>query len=578
MTNLEIARVLKRVADLLELQGADRFRTEAYRRAAQSIEASSENVVYLHDRDSLQHLPGIGPAIAAKVEELIETGRLAYLERLESQIPAGLAELLEIHGLGPKRVRTLWQTLNITSLEALEAAARTGKLRGLPGMGVKTEENILKGIERYRAYHQRVRLGDALPFAEHLLHALREAAGPSLERLEIAGSIRRRAETVGDLNWVASTTDPDRVMEAFLHLPQVRGVRFRSATRGVVSTSPGIGIELRLAPPHCFGALLQYATGSKSHNLRLAERAQRRGLLLNEQGLFQADTGHLLECSEEESALYHFLELPYIPPELREDRGEIEAADCGELPQLVEMSDIRGDFHAHTQYSDGASTIAEMADAAREMGYEWLALTDHSPSLEVARGLSVERLLERAEIIDDYNARTRDFRLLNGTESDIHPDGSLDYPDDVLEQLDVVIASVHSRFSLSQEEMTRRVVNAIKGGRVDILGHATGRLINRREPYALDLEQVFEAAKEVDTAIEINAFPDRLDLRDVDARAAKAHGLHLAIGSDAHHARHLPLLRYGVYTARRAWLEPKDVLNTRSASDVLRYFRRRKQR
>lgn len=574
MTNLEIARVFMQVADLLELQGEDHFRVDAYRRVAQQIETTSENLVYLHDRHALRDIPGVGAAIAAKLEELIDTGRLRYLEELQAQIPPGVPAMMEIPGLGPKKVRALWQGLGVTSIDELEAAARAHRVRTLPGFGAKTEEKILKGIERYRVHRERLRLGEALPYAEQLRDALLAAAGDAIGHLEIAGSARRRLETVGDLDFVATSTDPERVMEAFVHLPQVREVSLQGPTRTTVLTDVGLTVDLRIVAPESFGALLQHFTGSKRHNIHLREMAQRRGATINEYGLFDAHSGERLVPGDEEANVYRFLEMPCIPPELREDQGELEAAQQDALPKLVELEDVRGDLHAHTRWSDGASSVAEMADAARELGYDYLALTDHSPSLEVAHGLSVERLLKRAEEIDDYNAREKRFRVLNGTECDIKSDGALDYPSDILEQLDLVVASVHSRFGMSGEEMTTRVVNAIESGAVHILGHPTGRIINRRDPYDLDLERVFEAARRTDTAIEINAFPDRLDLRDVDARAAKEHGVRLALGSDSHHARHLPLIRYGVFTARRAWLEANDLLNTRSTDRLLRWLRR----
>ncbi len=570
MTNLEIARVFRQVAELLELQGEDHFRVEAYRRVANNIETTSENLLYIHDRDALRRIPGVGEGIAAKIDELIETGRLRYLEELQAQVPPGLPQLLEIPGLGPKKVRALWEQLGITNIDELEAAAKAQKIRHLPGMGAKTEQNILKGIERFRAHQERMRLGDALPYAEQLMEALRQAAGAALERIEIAGSARRRLETVGDLDFVATAADPERVMEAFVHLPQVSEVRLHGPTRSTITTTAGFNVDLRIVPAESFGSLLQHSTGSKAHNIRLRELAQRRGVSISEYGITDADSGDRLLAAADECEVYAFLDLPCIPPELREDRGEFEAAANGTLPHLLELEQIRGDLHAHTSYSDGACSVAEMGDAAQALGYQYLALTDHSPSLDVAHGLSVERLLQRAEEIDDYNAGQKRFRLLNGTETDIRADGSLDYPEEILEQLDVVVASVHTRFGMKREEMTDRIVKALDSGHVDVLGHPTGRLINRRDPYEVDLGRVLEAAKRADAAVEINAFPDRLDLRDVDARAAKELGVRLAIGSDAHHTQHLPLLRYGVYTARRAWLEPDDVLNTRSADELLR--------
>ncbi len=575
MTNLEIGRVFKLVADLLELQGADAFRTNAYRRAAQSIEDASENLVYLRDHDALKELPGVGPAIAKKIDEMLSTGRLQYLEELQAEIPTGLPALLEIPGLGPKKARALWQGLGVTSIEDLEAAAKAHHVRDMKGMGTKTEENILKGIEAYRANRERMRLGDALPYAERLITSLQRASGEALTRIEIAGSARRRVETVGDLDFVASATDAVHVMDTFVHLPEAREIRMHGPTRSTILTDAGLQVDMRIVEPECFGSLLQHSTGSKAHNIHLRELAQRKGLSISEYGIADAQTGERRMAAADEREVYEFLGLQPIPPELREDRGEIEAAEKHSLPELVRMEDIRGDLHAHTTWSDGAGSVADMADAARAMGYEYLALTDHSPSLGVANGLTVERLLARAEEIAAYNAAHPEFRILNGTESDIRVDGSLDYPDEILEQLDLVVASVHSRFGMSREEMTARVVKAIESGHVDVLGHPTGRIINRRASYEIDLERVFEAARKTGTAIEINSFPDRLDLRDADARAARERGVRIVLGSDAHHAGHLALLRYGIYTARRAWLEPADVLNTRPLGELLRVLRRR---
>lgn len=574
MTNLEIARIFRQVADLLELQGADHFRTDAYRRVAGNIEATSENLVHLHDEEALRSIPGVGPAIAAKIKELIDTGRLRYLEELQAEMPPGLPAMMEIPGLGPKKVRALWQALAVTTIDELEAAAKAQRVRTVPGFGAKTEENILKGIERYRVHRERMRLGDALPYAESLVDSLCRAAGGALERIEIAGSVRRRVETVGDLDFVATSGNPDRAMDAFVHLPQAREVRLHGPTRSTIITDAGINVDLRIVPPESFGSLLQHSTGSKAHNIRLREMAQRQGATINEYGVFSAETGERLVPGDEEAEIYGFLGLPWIPPELREDRGEIEAAEKGALPRLVEAADIRGDLHTHSNWSDGASTIAEMGDAARAMGYQYLALTDHSASLEVAHGLSVERVLARAEEIAAYNASVSGFRILNGSECDIRADGTLDYPEEVLDTLDIVVASVHTRFGMGREEMTERIVKALRTGRVHILGHPTGRLINRRDGYELDLPRIFQAARETNTAIEINSFPDRLDLRDADARAARDAGVKLALGSDAHHAQHLHLLRYGIFTARRAWLHPEDLLNTLPLAELLGVLRR----
>jgi DNA polymerase (family 10) len=557
--NLEIARAFDLIADLLELKGENPFRIRAYRRAARNLEALTEDLETLAAQGRLDEIPGIGPDLAGKIGEYLETGRMEALESLRREVPAGLADLMGVPGVGPKTAKLLHDRLKVTDLGQLETLARAGKLRGLPGIQAKTEQNLIKGIALVRRGQARMPLGRALPLAEEIAHALARVRG--VKRVEPAGSVRRRKETVGDLDILVTSTDPARVMDAFVRLPQVADVIERGPTKASVRHREGIQVDLRVMEPAAFGAALQYFTGSKEHNIRIREMAVKKRLKISEYGVFREPGGRRIAGATEEE-VYAAVGLPWIPPELREDSGEIEAAQARRLPALVELDDIRGDLHCHTNATDGHHTVEALVAAARERGYAYVLVSDHSRSTRIAGGLTAEEALAHVEKIRAVGRKQRGIAVLAGSECDILPDGSLDYPDDVLAQMDLVVAAVHSRFKQPRAEMTRRICRALENPYVNILAHPTGRLIGLREPYDVDLEAVFTAARRHGKALEINCYPERLDLNDVHARRAREMGVLLAINTDTHALDQLDTMRLGVATARRAWVEPAEVINT----------------
>ena len=567
ISNAQIAQVFYRIAELLDIKGENPFRVRAYEKAAMVIESLTEPVEKIYREGRLTEIPGIGKSIAEKIAELIETGRLSYLEELEASIPAGVVELLKIPEVGPKTAWLVYEKLGIKSIEEMEKAAREGKLRQLPGLGPKTEENILKGIERLRRFGERVPLGIALPFARQVVEWLKERA--PIDKIEPAGSIRRRKETIGDIDILVTSTQPLEVMDAFVSLPVVREVIAKGETKTSVITEMGIQMDVRVVEPDCFGAALQYFTGSKEHNIHLRKIAQDMGLKISEYGVFRGDE-KIAGRTEEE--VYGALNLPWIPPELREDRGEIEAAAEGKLPKLVEIKDIRGDLHTHTKHSDGNFTIKEMALAAKEMGYEYIGIADHTKGLGVAAGQDEEEILKEKEEIEKLNEELEGIRVLAGVEVNIRMDGTLDIDEEVLEQLDFVIASVHSAFKQPKEVMTERICKAMEREVVDILGHPTGRLIGKRDAYEVDGEILIDEAVRTGTILEINAFPDRMDLPDILCRAGKGKGAKFAINTDAHSIDQLNLIEYGVSTARRGWLEKEDIVNCLPLDELLKIF------
>jgi DNA polymerase (family 10) len=576
MTNYEIARIFGQIADLMEVQGENPFKVRAYRKATDTIEGLTESLESIAARGALDTVPNIGKGIGEKVEEIVNTGSALLLEELQAKVPAGLPELLNISGLGTKKVQALYAERGIGSIDELEAAVREHRLRDLPGFGAKTEENILQGIEAYRRRSERWPLGKALPYAERLVAALREV--PGVERLEIAGSLRRMRETIGDVDLVGTARDPVPVMEAFVSLPQVRETLLKGETRTSVMTHEGIQVDLRIVKPEDFGALLHHFTGSREHNIRLRSMAEDRGAKINEYGVFDVKTGEEIHLGSDEADLYRFLELPYIPPEIREDRGEIEAAREGRLPRLIEMGDIRGNLHGHSDWSDGVAPIATMVETARALGHAYIAITDHSKNLGVANGLDEVRLRRQMAEIEALNqVAGAQIRVLTGIEVDIMGDGTLDLDPGVLNELDVVVASVHSYFRQDTETITARMIRAMEAGCIDIVGHPTGRLLGHRDPYAVDVERIIDAAAATKTALEINANPERLDLNDVYARRAREKGVLISINTDAHHPRNFDLLRYGISTARRAWLEAEDVINTWPLERLLAWLKDRKR-
>jgi DNA polymerase (family 10) len=570
MRNLEIAKIFSDMADLLEIQGDNPFRVRAYRRAAQNIESLAEDIASVAVRGDLTEIPGIGKDLASKIQEYLETGTLKALEELKTKVPEGLIQLINVPSVGPKKAKLFYDVLGIKDVDALERAAKEGRLRSLPGMGPKSEANVLRGIALYRESGNRMNLWHAMVLSERVLNGLSDV--PGLVRIEPAGSLRRRKETVGDLDFLAISEDPEAVMDAFCSLEDVQEVLAKGRTKTSVLTPQGFQMDLRVVDPKSYGAALAYFTGSKTHNIRLREMGVKRGIRINEYGFFKEPQGERLG-GETEEELYELLDLAYVPPELREDRGEVEAAMEGSLPELVNLEDIKGDIHVHSNYSDGAHSLEELARLAEEMGYEYLAITDHSPSLGIAHGVSVEDLDRKREEIERWNRSGHKVVLLCGTEVDIRLDGSLDYPEEALAKLDLVIASIHSGFGRSSREQTQRLISAMRNPHVHIIGHPTGRLIGQREAIEMDVEEVVREAARTGTALEINCHPQRMDISDVLCRMAKEVGAKVAIGTDAHVLQNFEFMQLGVAVARRGWLSKGDVLNAMDLRDLMAYLK-----
>ncbi len=569
--NETLADMFDTIADVLELQGDIPYRVRAYRNAARTIRDLDRSVAEVAEEGTLEELPGIGKELAEKIREFLRTGRMTKYDEVVSQVPPGLVELLHIPGLGPKRVRLLHERLGITDLEDLRRALDTGAIEGLPGMGAKTVENIRRGLVMYEASKERMPLGRALPIAEEIARQI--AALPGTSRVVIAGSARRMKETVGDIDILTIADEGEATIQAFVHFPQVKDILAAGDTKGSVVLHNGLQVDLRVVPAESYGAALHYFTGSKAHNIKIRTIARERGLKVNEYGIFRGDERI---AGEEEDDVFEILGMQWIPPEMREDRGEIELALEGRLPTLVELKDIRGDLQMHSKWSDGANTIRELALAARDMGYEYIAVTDHSPRVRVAGGMSVEDVWERQKEIEAVNRELEGIRVLSGAEVDILPDGTLDYPDDVLAAFDIVLVSIHSGFKMDPAQMTERLLRAVENPYVHILAHPTGRLIGQREPYEFDVEAVLKRCAELGVAVEINGYYLRLDLNDILAHRAKALGCTISLGTDAHQANHLGMMRYAVGIARRAWLEPKDILNTKPLPDLLAWLQQRR--
>jgi DNA polymerase (family 10) len=564
-SNYEVAAMLREIGDLLEVKGDVFFKFNAYREAARQIEGFGEEVATLANDGRMREVPGVGEAIAQKVTEYVQVGRLAYLDRLKKEVPPTLVELLAVPGLGPKKIQVLHKQLGVASLADLEAALKEGRVRELPGMGAKTEERLLAEVARWEARNRRLPIGVALPAAEEVARLIREGC-PDATGVAPAGSLRRWNDTIGDVDLIAASDRADAVLDCFVALPIVKEVIGRGPTKASILTFQNLQMDLRVVPAESYGAALLYFTGSKAHNVKLRTICQRRGLTLNEYALTEEATGRAV-ASRTEEEIYAALGMSWVPPEIREDGGEIELAARDELPVLVDQRAIRGELHCHSTWSDGKGSIAAMAEAAAARGLEYLAITDHSQSLAMT-GLTPERVLEQWAEIDRLNAMGGPVRLLKGIELEILPDGTLDYPDELLAGFDLVIASVHSGFRQERATLTERMVRAVRNPNVDIIGHPTGRIIGQREGYDVDLDAVLRAAAERGTAVEINANPDRLDLSAPNARAARELGVSVPINTDAHRAENFELLRYGVATGRRAWLRPSDVLNARPLGEL----------
>ena len=572
MKNAEIARIFHDIADLLEIRGDNPFRVRSYRNAAQAIEGLAESLdaMVKEDGERIETVPGIGKSLHAKVVEIVTSGSCSFMSELLTELPAGLLDMLQLQGVGPKKVQLLYRRLGITSVEELYGAAKSHKLHDLPGMGEKSEEKILKAIVEMKAREGRFRISRALPYANALIEEL--ARCPGVADITLAGSLRRWRETVGDIDILAICEEGSPIMDHFTGHADVKEVVASGATKSSVVMGKGCQVDLRVLERDAFGAALLYFTGSKEHNVALRERAKKRGLRLSEYGLFREED-EVCIARERERDVYDALDLEWIAPEIRENRGEIEAADEGRLPSLIEARDLRGDLHMHTTASDGASSIEEMAEAAMARGYEYIAITDHSKSLTIAHGLDEGRVALQIEEIDTINDRFSrrgiPFTILKGIEVDIKADGSLDLDEDTLGRLDVVVGAVHSKFTMGEEEMTERMLTAIGTGCLHIVAHPTGRIVGGREPYPVSMKRLMEGAKRAGVALELNSFPDRLDLNDVHLRLARETGVMVALSTDAHAAFHLENITFGIHTARRGWIEKDNVLNTRPLNELL---------
>jgi DNA polymerase (family 10) len=557
--NADVADLFEEIADLLEIEGANPFRVRAYRNAARTVRSLAVEVSQMLGRgEKLTDLPGIGEDLAGKIKEIVETGKSRMLDKLHKTLPPALSELLKIPGLGPKRVGVLFHELDIETLDQLHRAAMDGRIQKLPGFGAKTERRILESIAARAAKPERFKLAVAAQYADALVEYLK--ATPGVERVVVAGSFRRAAETVGDLDILVTAKRSGEVMDRFTTYDEVAEVSAKGPTRSTVVLRSGLQVDVRVVPEESFGAALYYFTGSKAHNIAARRIGQKKGLKINEYGVFR---GQKRIAGETEDQIFKLLGLHFIPPELRENRGEIEAAAKGPLPRLVEESDLRGDLHIHTKYTDGRNTIREMAEAARKRGLDYVAVTEHSKRLGMAKGLDVKRLAKQMEEIDRLNEEGLGITILKGIEVDILEDGSLDLPDKALAGLDLVIGAVHGAFKLSREKQTERILRAMERPHFTMLAHPSGRLIPTREPYDVDMGRVIRAAKARGCFLELNAHPERLDLIATHCQMAKAEGVLVSVNSDAHSVQDYTNLRFGVGQARRGWLEKADVLNTR---------------
>jgi DNA polymerase (family 10) len=577
MDNPEIARVFEEIADILEIQGENPFRIRSYRNAALVIEglAVSLKNILAEDEKKLETIPGIGTSIREKVVEMLTTGKCKFHDELLKKLPPGLLDLLKVTGVGPKKVALIYNKVGVSTVEDLEKAARAHKLCDLPGMGEKSEQKILKGVQEFKRVSGRFKISVASSIAEDYKAYMKKLKG--VINVEPSGSLRRWKETIGDLDILVTCKRGVPVMDHFVSYPEVTEVVAKGDTKSTVILTNGLQVDLRVLDKRSFGSALQYFTGSKAHNIAVRDRAKRMGLKISEYGVFR-EKGNKWVAGETEEDVYRTVGLGWIPPELRENRGEIEAAEASKLPELLKLSHIKGDLQMHTTESDGANTLEEMAEAAMEMGYEYIAVTEHSKGLGIARGLEEKRILKQMNAIDRFNAglkkRGKTFRILKGTEVDIRADGTLDYDQRILEKLDCVVGAVHSGFDMPGKKMTERIIRGMSTGQLNILAHPTGRLIGMREPYEVDMERIVDAAKKYGVFLELNSYPDRLDLNDIHCKLAKDNGVLVAISTDSHNKLHFKNITYGVHTARRGWLTKKDVLNTRSLNELLKLLKR----
>ncbi|MQG30554.1 MAG: DNA polymerase/3'-5' exonuclease PolX [SAR202 cluster bacterium] len=570
-TNEQIAELFENMGSLLEMKGDTIFKIRAYQRAARIIEQLSSPLAQaVENGEDLTKIPGVGKAISEKIAEFIGTGQVAAYQRLLEELPTGVLDLKDIPGIGPKTAVAIGVELGISTVEGVAEAAADGRLAGLPRMGQKAADRILRHIEAFQAIGSRTPIGQALPIAEEVIAALRKQC-PEIGPLFPAGSLRRWEETIGDIDLIGTAPDPEAVGDALVALPMVKDVLVHGPKKTSVVVESGMQIDLRIGEPGTFGALLQYFTGSQQHNIRLRDYANRMGLLLNEYGIINTETGKVEEFADEEG-FYARLGLPWMPPELRTGVYELDAGLADSLPRLIQATDLKGDLHLHSEWSDGNDPIELMIEATEAQGYEYMALTDHSASLGVANGLTNERLESQISLLRSMQ-KNYDITILCGSECDIRANGDMDYPDEILAQLDWVVASVHSAMGQDQATMTARIIKAMEHPSVTIIGHLTTRLLGQREPVEFDLEAVLQAARNTGTALEINASPERLDLKDTHAYRARELGVPLVINTDSHHHTHLDKRRFGVAVARRAWCRPEDILNTMSREEFLEVIR-----
>jgi DNA polymerase (family 10) len=571
MRNVEFAQLFREISLYLEMQGVQ-FKPRAYEKVAYTIEALEEPLTEIYRRGgikALRRIPGVGEAIAEKIEEIIQTDKLKYYEELKREIPVDIRAMTAIEGVGPKMVKVLYEELEVKNVSDLERVAHNGMIRSLPHFGEKMEQKILRGIEFLKQGSGRITLGAALPLILEIQGRLRELA--DVEGVEVAGSIRRRKETVGDADILAISRKPQRVMDFFVSMPEVAHVLGKGTTKTMIKLKNNLDVDLRVVPDESFGAALNYFTGSKDHNVALRRIAQEKGLKLNEYGLFR---GSKQIAGKTEEEIYKVLGLSYIPPEIRENQGEIEAAKMGKIPNLVGYHDLRGDLQIQTTWTDGANSIEEMAEEARRLGLEYIAITDHTKGLAMTGGSDEKKLLRQMDTIEEINRSLKGITVLKGAEVNINKDGTLDIKDEVLAELDIVGIAVHSHFNLPRREMTERIKRAMRNPHADILFHPTGRVIQKREPYDVDMDEIIKTAKETDTVLEVDAYPDRLDLKDEHVRKAVEAGVKLVIDSDAHSVNHMRFLEFGVAQARRGWARKKDVINTLPQKDFLKSLKR----
>ena len=565
MKNQFVAEILYKIADLLDVKGEIFFKTRAYRMAAQTIEAMDEDIETISNENRLQSISGVGEALSKKIREIVETGKLEYFERLKEEIPEGLLTLLDIPGLGPRKVSALYENLDISTIKQLRKACIEGRLRDLDGFGEITERNILRGIQLREKTSGRVLLNVAYVDGNNYLNYMKRC--DKIDRISIAGSLRRMKETIGDVDILASSGYPEDVMEYFVHYDDVQRVLLKGSTKTSVLLHDNLQVDLRVVKNESYGSALQYFTGSKEHNVKMRSLAIKKGYKLNEYGLFDKETEKYV-AGEVEDEIYTTLGLSYIEPELRENKGEIDLAQKGHLPRLVEYDEVMGDFHIHSTWSDGSDSIEDISRVAQNMGYSFVCIADHSQSLKIANGLSEERVNKKIDEIRKLNKKFSNFRIFCGTECDIKSDGSLDYSDRILKKFDAVHIGIHSAFKMDGKEMTKRITRGMENKYVHFLAHPTGRLIGRRDPYEVDIEQIVDTARDTGTFLEINAFPDRLDLNDMHAKFAKERGVKFVLGTDSHSIANLSFIRFGVATARRGGLEKSDILNTYRLKEI----------